>query len=308
MKLEKPGRIQWHPGFFGAAELEFRKNRKDLTFSTEVLLSKKSLQMDMLIVRKQEGTAVKNEIGALFKTYNIVEYKGPGDTLSLADFCKSIAYACLYKAQEDSSGAIPVNGITLTLIREAYPRKLLKELLRLGNRIERHFPGVYYVTGKILFDVQIVVISQPSSEGHIALRMLSQKAERTEIERFLKEASKYTEQSDKNNADAVLQVCASANPVLFEKIREDQIMCEALRNLMADELRSAEEKGRIEGLDAGREEGRAEGITQGRLEGILETLHNLVRDRLITVKQAADRAGMTPELFQETMKKMDTGM
>ena len=85
-------------------------------------------------------------------------------------------------------------------------------------------------------------------------------------------------------------------------------MCEALRNLMADELRSAEEKGRIEGLDVGREEGRAEGITQGRLEGILETLHNLVRDRLITVKQAADRAGMTPELFQETMKKMDTGM
>ena len=108
--MEKPGRIQWHPGFFGAAELEFRKNRKDLTFSTEVLLSKKSLQMDMLIVRKQEGTAVKNEIGALFKTYNIVEYKGPGDTLSLADFCKSIAYACLYKAQEDSSGYADVSA------------------------------------------------------------------------------------------------------------------------------------------------------------------------------------------------------
>ena len=163
------------------------------------------------------------------------------------------------------------------------------------------------MTGKILFDVQIVVISQLSSEGHIALRMLSQKTERTEIERFLKETSKYTEQSDKNNADAVLQVCASANAVLFEKIREDQIMCEALRNLMADELRNAEEKGRVEGLDAGREEGRAERITQGRLEGILETLHNLVRDRLITVKQAADRAGMTPELFLEMTRKMDAG-
>jgi hypothetical protein len=32
--------IKWHSGFFGAAELEFRKNRDDLEFEREYNLSK----------------------------------------------------------------------------------------------------------------------------------------------------------------------------------------------------------------------------------------------------------------------------
>ena len=79
--MENQARIQWHPGFYGAAELEFRNNENDLTFSREVLLSKKPLQMDMLIVKKREGAFIDSEIGSLFKTYNVLEYKAPGDTL-----------------------------------------------------------------------------------------------------------------------------------------------------------------------------------------------------------------------------------
>ena len=54
------------------------------------------------------------------------------------------------------------------------------------------------------------------------------------------EASKLKEQGDKNNADAVLQISASVNKTIFEKIRGEEDMCEALRELMADDLKNAE--------------------------------------------------------------------
>ena len=53
------------------------------------------------------------------------------------------------------------------------------------------------------------------------------------------------------------------------------------------ELRRREEKGR--------EEGREEGKAEGRW-GILT---ELVRDGIITVKEAAKRAGMTEEVFRK---------
>lgn len=43
---------QWHPGFAAAIRMELKDNKDDLIFEEEYLLSKKPLQMDMLIVKK----------------------------------------------------------------------------------------------------------------------------------------------------------------------------------------------------------------------------------------------------------------
>ena len=57
---------------------------------------------------------------------------------------------------------------------------------------------------------------------------------------IIAEASKLEKQGDKNNADAVLQISACVNKTIFEKIRGEEDMCEALRKLMADDLKNAE--------------------------------------------------------------------
>ena len=58
--------IQWHPAFYGAAELELRGNREDLEFHQEHNLSKEPLRVDLLVVEKQADVRVKNEIGHIF--------------------------------------------------------------------------------------------------------------------------------------------------------------------------------------------------------------------------------------------------
>ena len=59
--------IQWHPAFYGAAELELRENKEDLEFHQEYNLSKEPLRVDLLVVEKLSGVQVKNEIGHIFR-------------------------------------------------------------------------------------------------------------------------------------------------------------------------------------------------------------------------------------------------
>lgn len=66
--------IQWHPGFYGAAELEFISNKGDLEFQREFNLSKEPIRMDLLIIKKFSNIRTKNEIGHIFRKFNVVEY------------------------------------------------------------------------------------------------------------------------------------------------------------------------------------------------------------------------------------------
>ena len=95
--LPENKKIQWHPGFYAATEIEMRQNRKDLEFHREYNLSKKPLQIDLLIIEKLNDVQIQNEIGRLFRKYNIVEYKSPEDSLNIDDFFKTVGYAYLYK-------------------------------------------------------------------------------------------------------------------------------------------------------------------------------------------------------------------
>ncbi len=51
------------------------------------------------------------------------------------------------------------------------------------------------------------------------------------------------------------------------------------------------------------EKGREEGLKEGKAEGRWATLVELVHDGLLTVKEAAKRAGMTEEAFRKLVTR-----
>ena len=73
-------------------------------------------------------------------------------------------------------------------------------------------------------------------------------------------------------------------------------MCKGLEELRAE--------GRAEGIVEGRAEGIAEGRAEGIAEGTLKTLVALVQKGLLTMKDAAEQAGMTESDFQKKMQEM----
>lgn len=129
---DNDSKIQWHPAFCEAMKLEFREDRERLDFQSEKILNTAPLRIDLLILVLRGDGSLHNPIGAIFKKYNIIEYKPPGDAMSVDDFYKTLAYACLYKEKSGRVNACPANEITLTMLREAYPREMIHALRRLS--------------------------------------------------------------------------------------------------------------------------------------------------------------------------------
>ena len=236
--------IQWHPGFYGAAELEFLSNKGDLEFQREFNLSKEPIRMDLLIIKKLADVRIENELGHIFKKYNVAEFKSPDDALSIDDYYKTVGYACLYKGLGETVDQIPANELTISIFRESYPREMFEAMKNLGMEIKERYPGIYYISGKqALFDTQIVVTKQLDKETHRILRILSKHVREEDVRAFVEKAVQMSEPGDRNNVDAVLQVSVSANKEIFEAIRRcDKVMCEALRELMKEDLEQREQE------------------------------------------------------------------
>ena len=128
-----------------------------------------------------------------------------------------------------------------------------------GAVIEQKFPGIYYITGNTLFPVQMVVVKELDKQTHSSLRVLMDKADREDVETFLQNSVKANEPWEREDIDAVLQASVSANKELYEAIRRDSGMCQALRELMKDEIEDAEKRAEKRGEIRGERRGEKNG-------------------------------------------------
>lgn len=267
-------------------EWELKQNKNDLMFDPEHQLSKKPIQMDMLVIKKNEDAVIENEIGKLFKQYNVLEFKGSGDGLTIDDYYKTIGYACIYKGLGKRVNEIPAEEITLTLIREAFPREMIDVLKGYGVNVDKKYEGIYYLSGNTIFDTQIIVTKDLDGEKHASLKILSKNAQEIDIHRFIEDAKFAEEPGDLQNIDAILQVSVSANKDLYEEVRRDEKMCQALKDLMKDEI--------------------AEEIAEQRANERIDTNINNIRNMMKNLKLTAQQAMQALEISAEDQAKYST--
>jgi hypothetical protein len=234
--MEENKKIKWHPGFYAGIEYDLRKYRNELEFKREYLLSKEPTKMDLLVIKKRSNVIIDNAVGKIFRKYNVIEYKSPDDELSVDELYKTIGYACLYKGYGQFVDEISASELTVSIFRHTHPYKLMENLVDMGAKVESKLSGVYYVSGVINLPLQIIVVRELDDEAFNALRILTHGADETDVKRFILESRSVNIPADKHNIDAVLQVSVSANDELYEKIRRENTMCEALRELMKDEI------------------------------------------------------------------------
>ena len=236
-EVENAGTIKWHPGFYGGMKLEMKSNEECFTYEVERVLSDEPVRMDMLIIKKKENVELDNPIAKFFRRHNVVEYKSPDDALTIDDLYKTIGYACLYKGYGKTVNEIPAEELTVSIFRHRYPRKLFGELKKQNIEVVCKYPGIYYVKVMYSIPVQIVVIKELEPLEHPALKILTKDADENEIKEFIRRYASADSPADRNNADAVLQVSVSANKGTYSRIaKEDNKMCEALKELFKDEI------------------------------------------------------------------------
>ena len=205
--------------------------------------------------------------------------------VTIDDFTKTVGYACLYKSLAEKTDEIPLSEITISLIRERYPKRLMKAMADNGYTISEYCPGIYYVTGNLLFATQIIVTNYLGRE-HQWLRVLSAHAKEEDIISFAYASTNLTTQGEHNNADAIYQVSVMANYEMYEELkRRKPLMCEALKLLMKNEL------------DESMEKGMEKGIEQGRLDEIISS----VLDGDYSKERGAEKLGIPIQEFDELL-------
>ena len=298
-------RKMWHDAFYSGIKLELRKYRDVLEYSTEQTIGKEPLIVDMIIIKKYKDAVIENEIGRIFRERNIIEFKSPEDGLTIDDFFKTLGYAMFYKSLSEKVNDIRFEELTVSLVRDVYPRELIKELKRLGAAVEERYSGVYYVDGIIKMPVQIVVTGKLRSIEHSWLKVISNRAGEEDVLHIMSDAEGFTEQGEQQNASAVFDVSAAANDDLFTRIRsvigmKENAFFDIFYKDKAEKMAAEREAiGRAEGEAKGRKEGKEEGIAEGEAKGIAKGIAKGRAERESQILSVLRELGASEEMIKK---------
>ena len=295
MNSKEKKQIDWHTGFAGFLEICLHDYEDVIEIEKEHHLTVEPPKIDFIIIKKDADVVIDNAFGRIFKCWNILEYKNPNDSLNIDVLWKCIGYAGLYKAYGKSVNAIPQEELTISIFRHRHPSKLMMQLKESGYVIENPFPGIYYIKGLVDIPVQIVVSKELDDEAFAALKVMAKQSDTTDIVEFISQARVLTEPRLRQAADNIFQISASINKKLFNELRKEDAMCQALREIMAPEIEESYNEGRIEG--------RIEGITEGRAEGRVALIKDMLRLGS-TAQDISKLSGVPLEFILEIEKSM----
>ena len=271
--------LQWHPAFYADIQIELEAEAGLLIFENEHHLGTKSKEIDVVILKKEHVVPVRKNIGSIFRKYNIVEYKSPTDYLSIDDFYKVYGYACFYKADTSREDSIKIQDITITFVCHRYPRSLIRHLKEeRGYQITRVEDGIYYIIGDKI-PIQMILTKELSEKHNLWLKSLTDDLEGADTVRRLIE--QYGEHKENKLYKSVMNLIVRANQ---DKFKEVKTMCEALEELMKDEMDAK----------------KAEGKMEGKTESVLDLLLDLgeVPEKL----QAEIMGQKNPEILKQWIK------
>ena len=156
-------------------------------------------------------------------------------------------YTNFYKADTGKVNEIPIQELTITLVSKRYPRELIRHLKEVRHyTIDNPEEGIYYVIGDIL-PIQILVTNRLSPEKNLWLYSLTDTLEDMSVTRRLLED--YKKNKEDQLYQAVMEIIVKANENRLKEGKRD--MCNALLELMKDELDEKREEGIKEGESLG---------------------------------------------------------
>jgi hypothetical protein len=275
---EENSSLNWHPEFITAVKLELKEYLDKIEILPEVPLTAEPLKIDCVIIKKAKGLVIKKNFAAIFRKWNILEYKSPKDHVSVNDYQKVYAYACLYSSFKN----VPINDITISFIESRYPRKLI-DFLREKRKftVEKNGSGIYTVKGDAVA-IQIVDSRYLPDEENLWLKNLRGKLDKNTIVKVIDEIHK---QDKAVSLEAYIEVISRANTEFFEEVTEmraptfKQVVMESKigASWIKEWKSEAEAKGKAIGEAKGEAIGEARGVAIGRAESSFSIAQNMVK-------------------------------
>jgi hypothetical protein len=275
-------RIPWHPAFIEALQMELRDYQDILEFYSEYQLTDEPLRIDCVVIKKIKDIVIKKNIAAIFKEWNLLEYKSPGDYVSVDDFYKVYGYACLYASLQK----VPITSLTVSFVESRYPKKLLRHLQNVrGYTVAETAEGIYTVKGDII-PMQIIDSRCLSADENLWLKSLRDDLDSLEVTRISEEI---TRQEKATRIAAYLNVITEANT---KSIQEAMEMGQRKQKLTIEQL--CENVGWAAKWEA---KGEAKGMKEGQAKKTFE-----IAQKMKTIgrpsMEIAEVTGLSPKAIQ----------
>ena len=287
-------KIQWHQGFSAALRITLQEEMEFLEIQEEYLLSRKPLQIDILILKKKKELTIRKAIGRIFRRYNIIEYKSPEDYLTINDFYKVYAYACVYQSNTDRINEVDPRELTITFVCSHFPREMVRHLEEVrGIHINLAGKGIYYLKGDPI-PIQLLITPELSREESYWMQNL-----RTDLKaggEIRELMMRYEQNRKRKDYEDVMDLITRAN---WEQMEEEKKMCDALNELFAEELKEADERGRAAGMESGLKAGKESGRTEGIQ--LAKQVFRLSRSG-VSESEIARQCGITVEQVKEILE------
>jgi hypothetical protein len=239
-------RTPWHPAAVQAFGNELEDNRNDLAIEAEHQLTTEPLRIDVLIIKKKRDVVLKKNIARIFRQFNIVEYKSPDDSATVAAYNKTHGYARFYASLNN----IDIGDLSVTVSATRHPRVLLT-FLKKKFKVWQEQPGIYIVEGEV-YPTQIIVTSELSEKDNFWLVNLRNDLTEEQLAQVI------TMAADKPEVDAYLHAITNANAEkleeLFMRRKEGVILTEKLDAYFTERYAPAIAKGEAKGKAEGKAE------------------------------------------------------
>lgn len=285
---EDENKIQWHQAFVGAMYCELGDDINNVEFNPEHSITRKPLQMDLLIVKKLTKNGVLAElsssIGKMLSAYNIIEYKSPDDELGIDAFFQAYTYACYYKSSADRENERKDRDITVILVKQRYPLSLVRYLESRGCVIAEELPGISTVSGSQFFNIVIFTTGRMSPENNMWLNALRGNMERENYGRLARESSRLKGKAAEYG-EAVLSVVDKVNFKQVQEWKEDEDMASLLYEA--------------------RTEGMQQGIQEGMQQGIKQVAIGMLKANKLSVNEIAMYSGLSVKEVEMLADKLN---
>jgi hypothetical protein len=258
-------KLNHHHAPFTSSILTDSKYRTQITtgeattvFTPFAKLAAEPTEID-LVIDVPVGAVINpsNPIAEIFRGHNVFEYKPHNHTATIQDFYKTLGYACFQMVNVDEGVGHPPGSMTFSLVVDRYPRELFNALMQDNSNegdsagkgsevVKREHKGIYHVNGKYPFPAQVIVLKELDSAQFPCMKAISIFAAEDDLRAFLSFARTVNADEPNPYIDIVFRLSYSLHKELYEQIREDPTMHEALMELMKDDVEAIRAKTREE--------------------------------------------------------------
>ena len=313
-ELEPPPPSDWHSWM--DALLHIVLHRYPVTIEREFLLGSQPPRADFLILMEQEIVDLGLEIFRIFREHNIIEFKAPDDELNESVLWKCIGYAGFYM----SIKRLSPGQVTLTLIRDAKPRRFFEEMKDYIHA-EKGKQGIYQIQNwQVPFPIQVIVTSELTGPEYAGFRSISKKPSVEDVELMLRKHKQevdpeligyyraYWNVSVRLTGSALEEAKRRTSEMANDVLEFFKTEVELIVQERVDKATAAAEKAAKKAAEKAAEkaeekaaEKAAVAAAAGETMGRQHAYYEMVQDGDLALDRAAKKIGMTPAAFIASM-------